>query len=53
MRVECTDCRFSRIASPEGDELPGEIVIRHGRRTGHTLTITPLDGGDDGFPTDA
>ena len=45
-RVECTDCPFSRVVDDEDDELPAEVLIEHGRETGHTLTVSPADGSE-------
>jgi hypothetical protein len=36
--VRCRDCSFERLVSAE-DAKPAEVLIEHGDRTGHTLTI--------------
>lgn len=43
MRVECTECNFSRFVRPEDEQLPGEVVVEHGRKTGHRLSVTKAD----------
>lgn len=43
MLIECSECQFLRIISPDDDELPAEIVIEHGKKTGHTLSTEPVD----------
>ena len=43
MRVECTECQFARVIEPADEELPGEIIQRHGDETDHTLNVTELD----------
>lgn len=43
MQVECTDCHFARVISPEDEELPADVVIEHGQETGHTLSTHPVD----------
>lgn len=42
-RVECQICGFSRIVSPDDDETPADVIVEHGRETGHTLAIEVLD----------
>lgn len=43
MRVECTDCSFVRVVAPEDDVLPADVLIEHGRETGHTLNAEPVE----------
>lgn len=43
MEVECNDCQFSRIVEPGDEELPGEVVIKHGDETGHQLSLNSID----------
>ena len=43
MKVECKECRFSRVVGPDDDRLPGEVVIEHGDETGHRLDVEPLE----------
>ena len=42
MKVECTECRFSKVVAPE-DELPADVVKKHGKRTGHKLRVSPIE----------
>lgn len=43
MLVECTECSFSRVVSPEDDELPVDVIIEHGSEHGHTLNTEPVN----------
>lgn len=43
MRVECTDCSFARVVAPDEDVLPADVLIEHGRETGHTLNAVPVE----------
>lgn len=47
MKVDCKDCHFSRVVDADDDELPGEVLVRHGRETGHTLRTSRLDRQQD------
>ena len=38
LRVCCCDCSFGKLVSGD-DAEPAEVLIEHGQRTGHTLTI--------------
>lgn len=40
MIVQCADCGFQRTA-PFEEQTPADIVIEHGRETGHTLEVSP------------
>lgn len=37
--VDCTECPFSRTVSPDDDLVPAEVVIEHGKQTGHLLRV--------------
>lgn len=44
MRVECTECPFSEVVEvDDGDELPDEVVVKHGSETGHTFALDPIE----------
>lgn len=43
IRVDCTECYFSRIVEPEDGVVPAEVVVDHGRERGHKLSTTRLD----------
>lgn len=43
VKVQCQACAFSQVVTPEDDETPAELIIEHGRETGHTLAITLID----------
>jgi hypothetical protein len=42
VRVCCRDCSFERLVSGD-DAEPAEVLIKHGQRTGHTLTIEHVE----------
>ncbi len=42
VRVRCRDCSFEKLVSAE-DAKPAEVLIEHGERTGHTLTIDHVE----------
>lgn len=43
IRVDCTECPFSKIVDPDDDELPADVVVEHGQQTGHKLSIDPIE----------
>lgn len=47
MRVECRECDFARTIRPDDDELPSAVLIRHGRETGHKLTLSKYKTDED------
>ena len=34
----CNQCHFERVVEDGGD-APAEVLIRHGRRTGHKVSV--------------
>lgn len=46
VRIDCTECSFQRTVYPSDDELPADIVVRHGREMGHVLSISPVEPED-------
>lgn len=38
-RVECQDYSYSEIVEASDDALPGEFLVEHGRKMGHTLRV--------------
>lgn len=42
VKVECTECPFSKIVA-DGGEKPGDVIIEHGRETNHTLTSEKVE----------
>lgn len=38
-RVDCQDCLFSEVVYPADRALPADIVVEHGRETGHTSRV--------------
>lgn len=43
MRVECTECEFSKVVRPASDENPYETVELHGTESGHTLKVSVVE----------
>ena len=43
MRLDCTECHFSRVVRFDDDVLPAEVVVEHGRETGHRVAISRTD----------
>ena len=41
--VDCVECEFSRDVLADDVDTPGQVTIRHGQETGHTLQISKLD----------
>lgn len=37
--VDCTECPFSRTVAADDERDPAEVVIEHGKRTGHLLSV--------------
>lgn len=42
VRIVCTECAFSKLVTKEG-ETAAEVIIEHGRETGHKLTAEEPD----------
>jgi hypothetical protein len=43
MRIECTECHFSATETTDGEMLPADIVTEHGQKTGHSLSVAPVE----------
>jgi hypothetical protein len=43
MRVECTECDFSRVINSEDEENPYEMVEMHGAESGHRLELSVVE----------
>ena len=43
VRLECKECQFERVVERE-EETPADVVIRHGRNTGHKVSVEKLSG---------
>lgn len=43
IEVICTICRFSQVIHRGDDKLPSDIVVQHGRETGHKLRVIRKD----------
>lgn len=43
IRVSCRDCSFERVLSADSDTKPADVLIEHGQRTGHTLTVSRVE----------
>ena len=42
-RVSCRDCTFEKLVGSNDDEKPADVLIEHGERTGHTLTVSRIE----------
>ena len=42
IRVTCRDCGFEKTVRTD-DGKPAEVLVEHGERTGHTLSISRLE----------
>lgn len=43
IRVSCRDCGFEKVVEKSDDAKPADVLIRHGQRTGHTLTVNRVE----------
>lgn len=43
MKVECTECHFSKVVSLTGAEIPADVAKEHGKKTGHKLIVSSLE----------
>ena len=43
MRVHCQNCSFERVVCVEDGEKPADVLIDHGQRTGHTLSVERVE----------
>lgn len=41
--IECQECGFSETVHPEDGRLPADVVVEHGRDTGHKLSVGTLE----------
>lgn len=41
--VDCRECTFSKTVPPEDGTLPSDVVVEHGRETGHKLAVGPIE----------
>lgn len=48
VRLECTRCGFARTVQPADDVRAADLIIEHGRETGHTLAAKRLERGEEG-----
>lgn len=42
IQVVCTECAFSKVVE-KGDEKPAEVIVEHGRKTGHKLSTETIE----------
>lgn len=42
-RVECQECDFTTIVSDDDDRIPADVVIAHGKESGHKLSVTTIE----------
>jgi hypothetical protein len=48
VRVSCRDCSFEKVVDPEDDEKPADVLIEHGQRKNHRLTISRIEEEESG-----
>ena len=41
--IDCRDCGFRRETTHADDEQPADVIIDHGRDTGHKLSVDEQD----------
>lgn len=39
IEIECQSCRFSRNILVDDDGKAADVIIQHGRRSGHTMSV--------------
>lgn len=37
--IDCQECGFSKTVRPEDGTLPADVVVEHGKETGHKLSV--------------
>lgn len=42
--VECNECPFRERVSSDGDSTVSDVILEHGRETGHKLSIDWIEG---------
>ena len=47
VRLSCRDCTFEKVIDPDEDVKPADVLIEHGQRTGHTLTVSRIENDDE------
>ncbi|WP_157971567.1 hypothetical protein [Halorussus litoreus] len=45
--VRCNDCSFERVVDPDDGVQPADVLVEHGQRTGHTLSIDRIEDEED------
>lgn len=43
VRVECRECTFTAVVTESDDRVPAEVVIAHGKESGHKLSVTTIE----------
>ena len=41
--MECQDCNFTAVVTPNDDRLPADVVVEHGRESGHKLSVRRVE----------
>lgn len=41
--VDCQECDFSKAVTPDDGILPADVVVEHGRATGHKLSVGSVE----------
>jgi hypothetical protein len=46
IQIECHECQFGQTLHGTEDKSPAEIIIEHGRESGHVLEIVRIGRGN-------
>lgn len=41
-RIECQECDFTTLVPADDEEIPADVVIAHGKESGHKLSVTTI-----------
>lgn len=41
--IECQECAFLKTIHPDDGTLPADVVVEHGKETGHKLSVGAIE----------
>lgn len=41
--IDCQECAFSKTVHPDDGKLAADVVVEHGRETGHKLSVSAIE----------
>lgn len=41
--IDCQECAFSKTVHPKDGTLPADVVVEHGKETGHKLSVGAIE----------